>query len=59
MRRGSGELRPGLDLRELSIRLAAPVVVYVVPGCAMMVVVPVLDGSFVEGGLLWSSMRST
>lgn len=59
MRRGSGELRPGLDLRELSIRLAVPWVVYVVPGCAMMIVVPMLDGSLVEGGLLWSRMRST
>jgi hypothetical protein len=54
MRRSRGKLRPGRDLREPGVRLAipAPGLVFVVPGCAVMTVVPVLDSRFVEGGLL-------
>jgi hypothetical protein len=61
MRRSRGKLRPGRNLREPGVRLGVPVpgLVFVVPGCAVMTVVPVLDGRFVEGGLLWGRMRST
>ena len=54
MRHSRGKLRPGRDLREPGVRLgvSAPGLVFVVPGCAVMAVVPVLDSCFVEGGLL-------
>jgi hypothetical protein len=60
VRGGGGKLCPGRDPREPGVRLAVlvPGLVFVVPGRAMMVVVPVLDGRVVEGDLLRGRMRS-
>ena len=55
MGRGRDELGPGRDLRRQSgVRLTVSVagLVFVVSGCAMMTVVPEIDGRFVEDGLL-------
>ena len=59
MRRGRGELGPGRDLRKSGVRLTVSSrgFVLVVPGCAVMVVFPILDGRFVEGGLLQGGMH--
>ncbi len=61
MRRGGGELRTHSDLRQSGVRLAVPVagLLFVVPGCAVMMVVPEIDGRFVEDGLLQGRMRPT
>lgn len=61
MRRGRSELEPELGLRELDVRRAATSPagsVFVVPGCSVMVVFPVLDGRFVEGSLLQGNVRA-
>ncbi len=55
-----GKDRPGHGPRELDIRLARAVTgsVSMVLECAVMVVMPMLDGLFMNGGLLESGMRS-
>jgi hypothetical protein len=59
MRHGRGELGPGRDLRKSGVRLhvSSRGFVLVVPGCAVMMVFLILDGRFVEGGLLQGSMH--
>jgi hypothetical protein len=64
MGRGRDELGPGRDLRRQSgVRLTLPVagLMFVVPGytagCAVMMVFPILDGRFVEDGLLQGGMH--
>lgn len=61
MRRGGGELRPGHILREPGALLIVPLprAVFVVPGWPVMMVVPVLNGRFVEDGLLEGRVRAT
>ena len=59
MSRGRGELGPGRDLRQSGVRLTVSSrwFVRVVPGCAVMVVFPILDRRFVEGGVLQGGMH--
>ena len=65
MRRSGGKLGTHRDLRQSSVRLTVPVagLVFVVSGCAarcaVMTVVPEIDGRFVEDGLLQGCMRPT
>ena len=56
-----GELRPEYGSGEVNIRLAVTVLglVLVVLYCSVMVVVPMLDGRFVEGGLLQGGVHPT
>jgi hypothetical protein len=57
---GRGIDRPECGRRELSIRLArtATRLVFMVLECAVMVMMPVLGGLFVESGLLDGGMYS-
>ena len=59
MGHGRGELGPGRDLRKSGVRLTVSSrgFVRVVPGCAVMVVFPIVDGRFVEGGVLQGGMH--
>jgi hypothetical protein len=54
MRSGRGKLGARDDLQHSGVRLTVPVrgLVFVVPKCAVMMVVPELDGRFVGDGLL-------
>jgi hypothetical protein len=58
--RSRGKDRPEHGPRELGIRLVSTAsrLVFMVSECAVMVVIPMLDSLFVEGGLLDSSVRS-
>jgi hypothetical protein len=60
MGRGRGKDRLERDPRELGIRFTSTTIrlLFMLSECAVMVVMPILEGLFVEDGLLDSGMRS-